>query len=226
MITVFDLIIIVVLITVLNIIGTMIYTKKTEKFIVADANDFAIYDELKAEELEKEDNFDKQELAEPADKNVVTYTVPPAKDDFTMMVVHGKPPVKQEKNEKTFMTPVDFGWEAPTQYVSCANSSIAQRFKTGDKPLLPNQISCDAPNKLTAENYYKVHAGQIVPMEDQNIKGYNYEEYSNAVNPFLIRNLKILSPNTKGLPASQMKYRNIPVGSNYAFHNTPAMPMP
>lgn len=226
MITVVDLIIFVVLITVLNIIGTIVYSRKKEKFIVDDANEFQIYDKLRAEETKKEDNFDKQELAQPDERDIVDYDVPSEKDDPTMMVVHGRPPVKNTKDDKTFMTPSDFGWEAPTQYVSCSNASIAQRFKTGEKHLLPNQVSCDKPNKLTAENYYKVNAAQIVPIEDQQIKGYNYESYSNSVNPYLIRNLKILSANTKGLPKDQMKYKNIPVGSNYAFHNTPAMAMP
>ena len=124
-----------------------------------------------------------------------------------------------------YVTSADFGWEPPRQIVSCANSSISQQFKSGKKSLLPYQIDCTRANKLTAENYYKIHHKiPIIPIEDDLVLGHNYMDFSSWVEPSKL-DFRILSQSTKGLPLSE-KYKTIPVGSNYGFHNTPAMPMP
>ena len=93
---------------------------------------------------------------------------------------------------------------------------------------MPNQIGCGHPNKLTAENYYKTHYKiPVIPIEDYKIKGFNYGDYSDYPTPYQVRQMRILSQNTKGLPADQAKNKNIPTGYNYAFHhNTPVLPMP
>jgi len=61
-------------------------------------------------------------------------------------------------------------------------------------------------------------------LEDDEVKGANYLEYEKWPRPQK-SNVRILSQNTKGLPPSEMIYKNIPVGANYAF-NTPVLPMP
>lgn len=105
-----------------------------------------------------------------------------------------------------YITADDFGMlNSPAQYVKCKNGSIKQ-----------------VPNK--SDNHYDVHfLGQTIPMDDYTTKGYNYWEYGDDVNPRTIRYQRILSQNTKGLPPEDTRYKNIPVGWNYAFHNTPAI---
>jgi hypothetical protein len=151
------------------------------------------------------------------------------KPDLTIMVTDDPPLEKYRKArlEKAYITAGDFGWDGPPLAVSCANSSIAEQYKSGNKKLLPNQVGCGHPNKLTAENYYKTHYKmQIVPIEDYVVRGANYLEYADYPTPYQTRNMRILSQNTKGLPVEQTKFKNIPIAYNYAFHNTPAMPMP
>ena len=203
--------------------------KKTEQFIVADAQDFHNYDKLRAEAVKKEDNFAKSDLDNPPPNKIVDYDQEIDKDkDFSMMVVHGNPQIKRkEENKKAYVTDVDFGWEAPVQHVACANSSIAEKWRYGDKSLLPFQIGCNQPNKLTAENYYKTHyKAQIIPIEDYNVRGSNYLDYTSFMTPYQVRGYRILSENTKGLPPAETKIKNIPVAFNYSYHNTPAMSMP
>jgi hypothetical protein len=124
------------------------------------------------------------------------------------------------------ITQNDFGWDHEFPVKSCSNSSITNRLRTGPKQLLPSRIACHLPNKLTAENYYRTHyMAMPIPLEDAKVKGSNYEEYSKYIHPTRL-NLKILSANTKTLADGDLKFKNIPVGYNYAFHNTPAMAMP
>ena len=147
----------------------------------------------------------------------------------SFQIVDNVPRERYQKGrlEKAYITAADFGWDSPPQAVSCSNSSIAQKYKSGNKTLLPYQIGCGHPNKLTAENYYKTHYKmQVVPIEDYHVRGANYMDYNTYPTPYQTRNMWILSKNTKGLPPEQTKYPNIPTGYNYAFHNTPAMPMP
>lgn len=229
-----DLFIFIILIIMCNF-WIYIYTQheinkiKTEKFTVADAQDINNYKDNNEKLLNISNSFESDQLQQPSIKKTVDNDRNLEKDDdFSIQVKYGDPSIKQNiRNDKKYVTDIDFGWSPPKQYVSCANSSIAQRYKTGKKYLLPFQVSCEKPNKLTAENYYKTHyKGQIIPIEDYMVKGYNYLEYTNTVNPYQLRDLKILSQNTKGLPPEQTKYQNIPSGWNYAFHNTPAMPLP
>ncbi len=131
------------------------------------------------------------------------------------------------KKKDEYITNVDFGQDKPFPVVSCSNSSIINARKTGPMQLLPSKISCDQPNKLTAENYYKTKYNiRSIPMSNEyTIKGANYQEYSDFVNPHK-SNIRILSQNTKGLPQNETIFKNIASGSNHAFHGTPAMPMP
>ena len=120
-----------------------------------------------------------------------------------------------QKDGKSYATDYDFGFEAPPHYVSCANSSIAQKWKTGKKSLLPYQIGCDKPNKLTAENYYKVRNKiPIIPIIDYHIRGSNYMNYINKVSPYKIDH-RILSQTTKGLNPIEKDKKIIPKGFNY-----------
>lgn len=133
-------------------------------------------------------------------------------------------------NQRDYITKDDFGWggegDQDFPVVSCSNSSINEKFQTGEKQLLPSRIACNKPNKLTAENYYKTHFMALpVPLTDYGTKGYNYDQFSQYTHPTRLNN-RILSQNTKTLPKSELKIQNIPVGFNYAFHNTPALQMP
>lgn len=230
-----DIIFVIIFVAILNIFLGQYIAKnkdkiesKIEKFIVSDAQDFHNYKELKKSVLAMADDFNEETLQNPPDNRVVDYDKNPNNgDDFSIMVAHGRPPVKVKRDDKVFMSSADFGFDPPKQYVSCANSSIAEQYKQGDKSLLPFDISCNKPNKLTAENYYKTHyKRQIAPLEDYSVRGYNYLNYTNTVDPNLINRLRILSQNTKGLPPEETKNKNIPLGWNYSFHNTPAMRMP
>ena len=148
-------------------------------------------------------------------------------DNFSMMVVHGEPtPVPIKKNPRNFICASDYGWESPFPTVSCANSSIDSRFKTGPKKIIPGHIACGSPDSLTAENYYRTHfEAPIARLEDYRVKGWNYGDYSMTPHPTK-SNIRILSQNTKGLPPKETEYRNVPTASNYAFHNTPALQLP
>lgn len=229
-----DIIFFVVLIFSINLLASQYLIRyninkvKTENFIVADAQDFQNYNKLKKEVLEMPDDFNEDTLTNPPNDRVVDYDKDPQKDEqYSMMIVHGKPPIKVKRDDKAFISSADFGFDPPKQYVGCANSSIAEQYKQGKKSLLPFDISCNKPNKITAENYYKTHyKKQIAPLEDYAVRGYNYLTYDNTVNPNLFNSLRILSQNTKGLPPEETKNKNIPLGWNYAFHNTPAMRMP
>jgi len=201
---------------------------KVENFIVSDAQDIHNYRDYRNDILHLKNYFDKEDLDNPSKERTLDYDQDYGDSgDFSVMVVHGKPPVKKDLNKQAYLSSTDFGWDSPRQFVSCSNGSINDIFTGGPKKLLPNQLSCKSPNKLTAENYYKtVYEKQIIPIEDQLIRGYNYQTYSNFMNPYQIRYDRILSQNTKGLPSSETVYKNLPAGFNYAFHNTPVMKMP
>lgn len=195
-----------------------------ENFIVADAQDFHNYDKLRDTVMKEDNNFDKERIIDPPVDKKVDYDKEKDNNEYSIKVVHGEPKrVDDTKKEKSFITAHDFGWAAPFPTVSCSNSSIDERYKSGPKKLLPYEISCGYANKLTAENFYKTHfLAQAIPLEDYAVRGSNYMEYTDFVHPTKL-NVKILSQNTKGLPPAETKYRNIPTGTNFAFHNTPAM---
>ncbi len=134
--------------------------------------------------------------------------------------------IKSISDDKKYLTADDFGWESGFQSKSCSNSSISEKFKSGPKKLLPNDLSCSVPNKLTAENYYKTHyLAQVLPLEDYSVRGANYIDYTNYAHP-VKSNIRILSQNTKGLSPEDTDRHNIPTPANYAFHGTPSMRMP
>lgn len=182
----------------------------TEPFIADDAKDINLYDDFRKYVYKKTDNFDDENVKNPSQEQVVDYNYPDAKT-----------------NTKAYVTDVDFGTDAAYPSISCSNASINHAMKSGPMQLIPSQISCDSPNKLTAENYYQTKFNaRSIPMENEYIvKGANYQEYSDFVNPNK-SNIRILSQNTKGLPLKDTQIKNIPNGQNYAFYNTPAMPMP
>jgi len=194
-----------------------------EHFIVADAQDFHNYEKLKADTLKLSDNFDKNTLTNP-DKSKIIEPEKQIQDNSIISVPNDTKKVDVQKNEKSFITASDFGWEKPWPIVACANSSITNRYRTGPKRLLPYQIACGYANKITAENYYKTHfLAEAVSMNDMVVKGANYDQYNSFTHPALItQNSRILSQNTKGIYEPNAKYKNIPTGSNYAFHNIPA----
>jgi hypothetical protein len=205
--------------------------KVVEKFIVADANDFHNYDKHKKEALKESNTFDDEKIDNPLEKDKVDYDVDKDDKDFYIGMQYDFKPKKgtaakkkDKKDKKLYFSNADFGWESPKQTVSCANSSISQQYKTGDKSLKPYQIDCNKPNLLTAENYWKTeHKIPIIPLEDHMVLGANYMDYTNWVEPTKI-DFRLLSQTTKGLPENE-RHKSIPVGFSYGFHNTPAMRM-
>ena len=189
------------------------------------------------EKLEEKKNSEENKCLKPRDSyddSICNTCIPDTcrkkgeKDDnFTMMVVHGEPkPVPIKKHPRNYVCRSDYGWETPFPTVSCANSSIDSRFKTGPKKIIPGHIACGSPDGLTAENYYRTHfEAPIARLEDYRVKGWNYMDFSSAPHPTK-SNIRILSQNTKGLPPKETEYRNVPTAANYAFHNTPALSMP
>lgn len=231
-------------------IDTQIKNLLKENFIVADAEDISHYSALRAETEALSNNFDKSTLANPGPAQTVDYdTNPndpvgvavnspssesvdydktPNDPEGVKVVIGGRPKLVPAKLEpKSFVSSNEFGWDAPWPIVSCANSSISSRFKSGPKQLLPYQLSCPTANKISAENYYKTHF-QAMPigLNDIAVRGANYMDYNKFPNPVkMVSQTRILSQNTKGLPESQTQYKNIPVGHNYAFGG-PVMGMP
>lgn len=189
---------------------------KKEEFIVSDA-DIHNYKEINAEQMKESDSFPDQEIKYK----------PVPEHDFTLQYVEDGLPIQIANKEepKKIITPNEYSWIAPQPAVSCANSSINNRFLTGKKRILPYEIACGYPNKITYENYYKNNfMAWPAKLEDDVVKGANYLEYDKWPRPQK-SNIRILSQNTKGLPSNEMMYKNIPVGANYAF-NTPVLPMP
>jgi len=206
---------------------------KKEKFIVSDAQEFNNYNEFKNKMLKEPDTFIKEDIENPESKNIVDPDT--KKDDaldYTIQMkyvdhINAKPQKDiKEKDKKAYVTASDFGLEAPRQVVSCANSSISQKWRTGKNSILPYKIYCEGPNKIQADDYYKTHyKAQIIPIEDHLVRGHNYGDYSNWVSPYNME-IRILSQATKGINPKNNKYKNLPTAINYAFHNTPAMRMP
>jgi len=229
----FDIVVTIIFICILGIIGILGFSKignnddldkqvdeilnEKEKFIVSDADDIHNYREIWAEEMKEKDSFPDQEIKY---KPVPAY-------DYTLQYVEDGIPIHLANNEepKKIITPNEYSWIAPQPAVSCANSSINNRFLTGKTRILPYQIACGYPNKISYENYYKGNfMAWPAKLEDDEVKGSNYLEYERWPRPQK-SNIRILSQNTKGLPPNEMMYKNIPVGSNYAF-NIPILPMP
>lgn len=230
--------------------------KNIEGFIVADAQDFEDYYKWRRKTTSLSDSFIESDAKAPHPDRIVDYDDNVhAGDDFHVMVVNGEPKVDRSKEKRKYITRSDFGFNGFREHVSCANASINEQYQFGNKSLLPSQLPCDQPNKLTAENYYKTQYKPIaIPMEDTAIRGSNVEDYINFISPEEVRGLRILSRNTKGLPGSEeggegkgggnivgndngfafghqdglsaRKRRGIPTAFNAFSHNSPALPMP
>lgn len=157
----------------------------------------------------------------------------------------GKPvPDYTQKEKQAGKTPGytvkrgDFGYEFPREVMACQNSSISQRYIDGTKKIVPNRIQCGQDNKLTAENYYKIHQVPRSWLEDYRMLGSNYSDYTNAVEPSNV-GVRILPKSDFGdfpgndttpetltgpldrPPVTEQQY--IPVGMNYVFEDTPAL---
>jgi hypothetical protein len=190
-----------------------------ENFTVADANDFTNYNTIKmlSDTANNDDIRDKIDLAD--DDDIVKYN----DKDFVLQITNNDEKIKKQYyDNKKYISSLDFGMEFPDDFVGCSNSSINSKYLAKGKHLIPYEIACNKPNKIQAEEYYKTRYNkQIIPLEDRLVRGYNYGEYSNTTSPYKIDE-RILSTATKGLDGT-VKY--IPNGSNFAFHNTPAMRM-
>lgn len=174
--------------------------------------------EVKNQDQEQENNIEKfTNVSDAQDTNNYTKIKEEILSD----------PNNNKFTDENILTAADFGHDssyAPNRYVSCANSSIGGRYKGGKKRIYPYRVNCNNLNKLTAENYYKTFYNKfVIPIEDYNIKGSNYQKYDAYPSPQQVNNLKILSKNAKGVA---IKTKNIPEGYNYAFYNTPALAMP
>jgi len=191
-----------------SIINNKIHDIFNENFIVSDAEDFHNYDGIKKTIEEKNKKFDMDTINNPLAINKISYEEPDSNKSNI---------ISEKKSQNSFITSSDYGWENPFPLVSCSNSSINKKYQNNHKRFQQNKISCEYPNKLTAENYYKTHYDSpVIKLEDYNVRGANYMEYSDYVHPTK-SNIRLLSKNTKGLPPEETKFKNIPTGSNYAF---------
>jgi hypothetical protein len=191
---------------------------KKENFIVSDAQDFHNYEFLKDMVEHKKDNFNKDSLDSPAKDDVVNYDVENNSTDLIK--------IDQKKDKNGYICVNNLGWDADFPYVACSNSSIDDKFRTGETKVKPYKVSCGFPNGVTSQNFYKYsYKAQPAYLEDYAIRGANYANYTDYVHPAK-SDVWILSQNTKGLPPDQTKYRNIPTGQNYAFYGSPAMRLP
>jgi hypothetical protein len=113
---------------------------------------------------------------------------------------------------------IDKSVPSGAESINIYNSNLSKPMFYGtDSDVLNNS------DKINNHTYKTIHfLGQTIPIDDATTKGYNYWQYSDDINPNAIRYQRILSQNTKGLPPEDTRYKNIPVGWNYAFHNTPA----
>lgn len=182
---------------ILIIILTLIlyFSSRKETFIVADAEDIHNYADLKNRVERKKDNFFKDRLDDPPESCTVKY----------------------DTSGTNYMPCCsDFTMRFPLE--KCGNLSISQRYTTGPEDPRQYKVFCDNP----VRNFYQIFKAIPGELDDWYVRGSNYLDYTDYTHPK--KNFKILSPNTKGLPYDQTIYRNIPEGSNFAFHNTPAMP--
>lgn len=199
-----------------------------ETFIVADAQNFQEYTEIKKR---NDGKLDHHEIDNPEIKDIVDYNV----DDYIIQTSYNDEKKESGRNKNYYITPADFGFEEPQRFTSCENSSIAEKRKfgqhsnlgilksRGNNSVLPNQIACGSSDKIKASDYWKIHyKPQVLPLEDYKVRGYNYMDYSNKVRPHNI-DFKILSQASKGIYPKDSRLRNIPTSSNYAFHDSPSM---
>lgn len=182
-----------------------IYTcNNKENFTVSDAQDVNNYPELRQEALK----YDPNNAPE-----IKVVSLPESK-------IYNPP-----EEDRNYVCNSDFGFRAPSQHVSCSNASISDKFTYGKEPIIPNQIACGSPNKLTAENYYKTFDPRLIPMDPMHVKGYNYMAFDQNPSPYIASTMRILSTNTKGLPSEALISKNIPVGHNAALPPTTYGPM-
>lgn len=166
-----------------------------ESFTDSDAQDFHNYSELKSEVKRMPNTFN-----DPVQEEAVT----------------------GNKDPYSYKSRIDFGTTSPRIPVSCSNSSINERYLYNPHQLLASSVPCSFDNYQTAENYYKMIRGINMYKVDGSVKGHNYADYSDYVDP-LNMNPRILAQNTKGLPPYENAYKNLPAGIGYAFENSPAL---
>lgn len=199
-----------------------------EEFIVTDTNDIHNYDNLKVTTLAMSDNFNMENLNNPDNKN--------STDDLAKQVVHHTSSQKIIKPTLVIDKSVQ-GIPHDTKSINTTTLVIDKSVPCGTSMnIYDNDLSNTYKNikmlqsynstsdKINDHTYKTIHfLGQEIPIDDTTTKGYNYWQYSDDVNPNAIRYQRILSQNTKGLPPEDTRYKNIPVGWNYAFHNSPAI---
>lgn len=201
---------IIILASILIIVTIKDYS--TENFTVSDAQDIHNYEKLREMVLKYSDTFDDNlNLSNSNNSNNSNEILKNANiNDY------------DKKNYTKYESKIDIGIGEPITNLQCSNSSIQKKYMTGNEKLKPFEISCPYEKGINNYTYFnKFYNAPIIPMEDYSVRGSNYYEYSSMSNPY--KNTRILSHNTKGLPLSEMKYKNVPTGYNYAFQNTPAM---
>ncbi len=126
-----------------------------------------------------------------------------SKPTYPRIIYPDKKTIDHQLEGKTYITSQDFGFEAPHQYVGCANSSLGQQWKKEKKNLIPHFMPCHQPNFLTSENYHKTRGYKhIAPIEDYHIRGSNYMDFMNKPTPYTI-DMRILSHRVSGLPTDK-----------------------
>lgn len=166
--------------------------KSSEKFTVADANDFKNYPKLLAEAREETNTFEDDTINFKG-----TTFVPP-----------------------TYTSPLDV--KINTKAIKCQNHSIANKWKSNKTSLTANRRFCQTEDIIPRLYYKKYFQPQIAQLDDPIMQGYNYMDFSDNVSPVNSAKLRLISPTTGGLPKKDNQYKNIPIGSNYAFNNSPA----
>lgn len=239
------MIIIYVIIFMISIaIGIKIYRKilgiflhednNFELFTTDDANDIHHYDVLQNnnqkyyddkfdDNIEKNsNNSDSLFTNEISNEQVTIDNVD--YDSYKNQTVGGKNnKSKTNIDENRYVSNIDYLRHDNKIKVSCNNKSISNKHKPVK---IPKRDSCDQPNKLTAENYYKTYyTGQKIPMGISEYEAHNYDKFENYAVPEQISTLRILTRASKGVNKDG---KNIPVASNYkfpTFYNTNILEM-
>jgi len=204
-----------------------------EHFTVADAHDFHNYERIRNDTIKRYNNKDFKDQEEYLENGSSDKMKNDSKDRCEIMkdeighsrtIYPGKPVIRVNENGGSYLTAYDFGFEARPHYTSCSNKSIAQKWKTGKKSLIPYQTSCNKPDKIAGKKYYKVHNKiQIAPMIDYHIRGHNYMNYINSITPYNI-DKRILSQTTKGISPVERRRINIPEGANHVSKYSAHLP--
>jgi hypothetical protein len=109
---------------------------------------------------------------------------------------------------------------------SCPNKSIQEKFKEGKNMIQPYAINCNKKPDHNNDNnedfdpadYYRKN-NKYIPcfMDDPNVRGSNYGDYTNATSIYNIGNIDL-----NYQPDPTNKKTKYPVGNGYVFNNTPS----